>query len=321
MDTKDKIITFIRSNGPSLPTKIAKQLTENSLFVSAHLSELKEQGKIKISNIKVGGGSPLYYISGQEAMLQNFVDNLGEKEKQVYDLLLQKKVLRDIALVPVFRAAIRTIKDFAFPFTVNFKGQQEIFWRWYLFSNEDTEKATKELLGIKEEKPELQTPTGNEMEKKKEEKKPIEKKVEQQKEKIQEKTIEKKKEEKSGLIEEKKEEQKKPQMAKEEKKSDFHNEVLSYFNKKNIRVLEENILRKSSEIEFIVELPSPVGSLKYFVRAKSKRKINDGDLSSVFIQAQTKRLPALFLAKGDLTKKAQNMLETEFRGMRYNKLE
>ena len=124
METKDKILSFVRQHGPSLPTRISKELGDNSFFVSAHLSELKALGKIKISNVKVGGGSPLYYIPGQEEMLQNFSNNLGEKEKKVYDLLKQKKVLRDSELVPVFRAAVRSIKDYAVLLNVNFGGKQ-----------------------------------------------------------------------------------------------------------------------------------------------------------------------------------------------------
>ena len=310
MDTKEKILNYIRINGPSLPTSLAKKLEDNSFFISAHLSEMKELGKIKISNIKVGGGSPLYYIPGQEAQLENFSDNLGEKERKVYELLKERKILRDSSLVPVFRAAIRTIKDFTSPLTVNFKNEKVLFWKWKFFSNEEAGKLIRTKLGIKKEikKPESKP------EQKKPEIKKEEKKTEQPK--IEEKPLPKKEiaEEQKKLQEEQKREPKK-----EEPKTDFYQEVISYFNKNHIIIIEENIIRKT-EFDFIVEVPSPVGKLKYFVKAKSKKKLNEGDLSSVFVQSQTKRLPVLFLVKGDLTKKAQDMLETEFKGMRYNKI-
>jgi hypothetical protein len=305
MDAKEKIIGFIRINGPSLPTGIAKKIEEDSFFVSAHLSELKEMGKIKISNVKVGGGSPLYYLPGQEAQLQKFSDNLGEKEKKVYDLLSQKKILRDSSLVPVFRAAIRSIKDFAFPFTVNINGRKEIFWKWYTLANEEAGKLVRDLLGIKKE------------EKKEEKRKEV---TEEIKPGVKEEEINKETQTEDKKLAERPKEKQAKLGEKPKPKSNFEDELRQYFDKNKIKILEENIIRKNSDIDFIVEVPSSVGSLKYYVKAKSKKKINDGDLSTVFIQAQTKRLPALFLGKGDLTKKAEEMLESEFKGMKFNKI-
>jgi hypothetical protein len=154
MNLQDKILSYISINGPSVPNKISKHIEKDSFFTSAHLSELKEQGKLKISFLKIGGGSPLYFLPGQESKLKDFSDYLGEKEKKVFDLLNQKKVLRDSDLVPVFRAAIRSLKDFAFSFFVNYKGKKETFWKWYLISNKEAETIVKNLLGINTKKPE-----------------------------------------------------------------------------------------------------------------------------------------------------------------------
>ena len=313
MDTKEKILNYIRANGPSLPTTIAKKLEDNSFFISAHLSEMKDLGKIKISNIKIGGGSPLYYVPGQEPQLEKFSDNLGEKERKVYELLKEKKVLKDSSLVPVFRAAIRTIKDFAFPLSVNFKNEKVVFWKWKLLPNEEAEKIIRNILGKKKEEKKVQ-PEIKKLDKQekltiKQEEILPQKKVQPEEQKTPEKQIEKEEKfEKPGKTNEP-----------PKKESDFHEEVKKYFIDNNIKIIEENLIRKT-EADYVVELPSPVGTLKYFVKSKSKKKLNEGDLSSVFIQAQTKRLPALFLAKGDLTKKAEEMLESEFRGMKYKKI-
>ncbi|MCK5282292.1 MAG: hypothetical protein KAK00_02690 [Nanoarchaeota archaeon] len=304
MEAKEKILSFIRMHGPSLPIVISKHIGADTFFTSAHLSELKELGKIRISHLKIGGGSPLYFLHGQEDKLQNFFGDLGEKERKVYGLLKGKKVLRDSALVPVFRAAIRSIKDFAFPFTVNFKGKKEIFWKWYLLSNQGAEQILRDILGIrKEEKKEkIEEKTGERKEK--------------SVEKIEEKEVKREEQKKLEKQQVKGEEGKKPA----DIKGSFYGSVNQYFIQNRIRIVEENIIRKSSEIDFIVEVPSPLGDLRYYVKAKSKKKITDGDLSSVFINGQTKRLPVLFLAKGDLTKKAKEMLESEFRGMKFNKI-
>ena len=101
-DTKEKILQLIKEKGPILPVEITKHINSNILMASAHLSELSSNGKLKISNVKVGG-SPLYYLPGQETQLQKFADNLHEKEKRAYDLLLQKKILRQINLNMIFR--------------------------------------------------------------------------------------------------------------------------------------------------------------------------------------------------------------------------
>ena len=148
MDAREKILSFIQQNGPSVPTAIAKQLESNSFFASAYLSEIKEQGKIRISSLKLGG-SPLYYIPGQEEQLQRFADNLGEKEKRIYDMLNERKVLKDSTLVPVFRAAIRAIKDFAFGFSIN----NEIFWRWHSLPSNEAMELANQILGVKKEEP------------------------------------------------------------------------------------------------------------------------------------------------------------------------
>jgi len=145
-DNKEKILQFIKEKGPVLPIDIAKHINSNTLMASAHLSELSSNGKLRISSVKVGGGSPLYYLQGQESQLQRFADNLHEKEKRAYDLLSQKKVVKDNELEPVIRVALRAIKDYAVPLQVNFKGNSEIFWRWYLLTNKEAEELIKPLM-------------------------------------------------------------------------------------------------------------------------------------------------------------------------------
>jgi hypothetical protein len=395
-DARERIINFIKLHGPALPYEISKQIGGDTVFASAYLSELKENGKLKISNIKVGGGSPLYYLEGQEELLEKFSDNLGQKEKQVYQLLKEKKILRESTLVPVYRAAIRTIKDFAFALNVNINGQVEVFWKWHMVSNSEAESIIKLILNPNQEKKQEEPKKSNENTIEKEIKQnlqaqpseqkisdPIKKpesdpnmiknlpeatqitqhlpikadtrndsvskdnelKLKNELEKNIENEIPKKeipkaetkdkenKEQKKIKLEKKKITQEKltddnfgkdsaesDQPKKEAQTSPFYEEIMDYFSDGKIKIIEENIVRIASEIDFIVEVPSAVGNLKYFVKAKSKKKINEGDLSAVFIQAQSKRLPVLFISKGDLTGKAKEMLDTEFKGMRFNKI-
>jgi len=277
MDVKEQIMDFVKNKGPVLPVQIAKEIQSNILMASAHLSELVSDKKLKISYVKVGG-SPLYFFPGQEPKLQQYSNNLNEREKDVYNLLNQKKILRNTELEPAFRVAISQIKDYAVPLQVNHKGTTEIFWKWYLLPTAEAENLIREKIKLI---------------------KPTEKKIEEPKKII--KSLEKIKK-------------------REEPKDYFLNQINAYFNRNKIEVLEKTALRKNSELDFIIRLPSTVGKLTYFCKAKNKRKINDGDLSSAYIQSQSKKLPVLFLTKGDLTKKAKDMLEKEFRGMSIKKI-
>lgn len=84
--------------------------------------------------------------------------------------------------------------------------------------------------------------------------------------------------------------------------------------------METNIVKKSTELDFIIKIPSPVGPLRYFCKAKTKKKVTHADLSALYVQGETKKLPVLFLTKGELNKKAKGMLENEFKNMRVQQL-
>src|SRR3989338_3672885 len=149
MSTNEQILDLVKQKGPILPVQVSKHINDNILMTSARLSELLSSKKLKISSIKVGG-SPLYYVDGQEVKLQNYADNLGSKEKEAYNLLKEKKILRDSALEPAIRVALRIIKDFSIPLQVNYDNKTEIFWKWYLAQNTEVQEIIKEALSKKE---------------------------------------------------------------------------------------------------------------------------------------------------------------------------
>lgn len=277
---KEKIIQLIKQKGPVIPAQISKEIETNIMMASAYLSELSSDNLVKISNIKIGG-SPLYYLPGQEHKLQDFANNLHEKEKKSYDLLKQKKVLRDLKLDSVSRVTLRQIKDFAIPLKVDYKDNSEIFWKWYLLSNKEAEELIKIKLkpARKEVKP-IKKETTKPLKEEKKEIKPVKKEVE----------------------------------------DDFFNEIQQYFSRNKINILDKRIIRKNKDIEMLIEIPSSVGNLKYFCKAKNKKKVNDGELSSIYIQAQSRKLPVLFITKGEFTKKAKEMLEKEFKGLKVKQL-
>lgn len=140
---KGKIIEFMKNKGPSLPVPIAKEVDVNTLFVSAFLSELLAEKVIKMSNMRVGN-SPLYFLPGQEPLLENFSEHLKSKEKEAFELLKEKIFLKDEQQNPAIRVALRSIRDFAIPF----KKENEIYWRYFKNSEQEFNLKEEKELGI-----------------------------------------------------------------------------------------------------------------------------------------------------------------------------
>ena len=285
MEINERILAFIKEKGPILPVQASKEINETILMASARLSELLTAKHIKISNLKVGG-SPLYYSAGQEDQLQKFTDNLNGMEKKAYDLLLQNKILKDSEQEPAIRVALRQIKDFAIPLQVNYENKTEIFWKWYLIDIKEAEPLIKNQLSTKEE---------------------AQRQLEKPKEELRKET-------QQEFIKDTAKKIKKPV-----DRDLFLKEINNFFNKNKINILETDV-KKSSEIEFLVEVPMSIGNLKYFCKSKNKKKISDADLSSAIIQAQSKNLPLLFLTNGVLTKRSQEMLNNEFKNITLKKI-
>ena len=66
---KERMVSFLRMRGPTLPVHIAKDAGLTILFASAFLSELISDNRIKMSNMRIGS-SPLYFLQGQENLLE-----------------------------------------------------------------------------------------------------------------------------------------------------------------------------------------------------------------------------------------------------------
>jgi len=305
MDSKEKVIQTIRIRGPVIPAQISKVIGTDILIASAMLSELVSKNVLKISHVKFGS-TPLYYLPGQESRLQDFAKNLHEKEKRAYDLLMQKKILRDKITEPVVRVALRNIKDFAVPLQVKINDNVEIFWKWYLITNEEAAGTIKGMVKLdKPKEPKKEIKPAQETIIKKEQEKPREEQKEIKKEEVKERLPEK--EEKKTFVDKTAEDA-------------FLNEIKKFLEKNNIELVEEKIVKKKSDLDLVVEVPSAVGSLTYYCKAKSKKRISDSDLSSAFVQGQLKKLPVLFLIKGDLTKKAKEMLSKEFKNIKIKRI-
>ncbi len=287
-EAKEKILSFIRTKGPSLPMQIANELKQNSWISSAFLSELLSERILKISNLRIGG-SPLYLIPGQEKMLEKFHTFMNHKEKEAFTLLKENQILEDSKQEPSIRVALRSLKDFAIPLIIKNQNQEVLFWKYFSVDKQEAEKIIeKNLNNLIQKKPEK---IKEEIEK--EEPKEIIKEIKKEEEKSSQKMI-------PILLEDK---------AKSKiEESEFIQEVKNFLKKKNIEILEETEIKKK---EFLgkARINSEVGKINFLCVAKDKKTISDTDLTVSLQKSQSSKLPLLFISKGKLTKKAESYLE------------
>jgi hypothetical protein len=271
MEYRDKILALAQTS-PLLPTTVAKALATNSIMAGAMLSEMCSKGLLKTSALRVGG-SPLYIIPGKEEQLLNYLQSLNEKDRRTVLKLQEEKIIRQTEADPLTQVSLTQIKDFAKPLTVTYENKQETFWKW--FSIED--KEAEELIRTKLEG------------------KPIAKKPEQPKTPVEPpKPVEQK-----TLT---------PEKPAEKPTGDFWQQTQTFLTKNNIMLTEQTTIKKKLEFDLIIELPSPVGKLSYYCKARNKKKITEGDISAAYVQGQIKKLPVIYLTNGELTKQAKEVL-------------
>ncbi|MDP2628980.1 MAG: hypothetical protein Q8P15_03730 [Nanoarchaeota archaeon] len=285
-DFKERIISIIKRRGPSLPVHIAKEISLSILFTSAFLSELIAEKEIKISEMRVGN-SPVYYIEGQEPNLEKFSQYLGSKEKEAFNLLRQRRFLRDKELEPAIRVALREIRDFA----IAFKKDEEIFWRYYTVHEsefiEEKQTPPQKQPEVKETAPE---PT-KEIEEEKEtiSKKPKPKKTRELN--IFEKPI-KKKEEKTT----------KKKVSKKQNET-FFNKVKEILSKRSIEISDIVSFNKN---ELILRVKD--NNKEELVIAYNKKRITEEDLIKASKKASELNFSYTILSLGEIPRKLKDLL-------------
>ncbi|HLC85916.1 MAG TPA: hypothetical protein VJG30_01360 [Candidatus Nanoarchaeia archaeon] len=337
-DQRDEVIKFVTLNGPILPVQLAKYLNTNILFASAMLSELVENKKLKISHASIGG-SPLYYISGQEAKLDNrLAESIGGREKQAYELIRDNKILREKDLEPWQRVAIKSLKDFAASISVIAKENNEVFWKYHLVNDEEAKQIITETISslYPEETEKQETNVANSpqtvqtierIEEKIQEPPKIEVTEEKQEENVTQQELVKEvvkslREEllkdikPKHLNQEKIPRQETKDEIKEIKKPDgkFYEKVSSLLKENEAEIIKEEMIKKDKEIDFIVNINTKLGKLRYYVKAKNKASINESDISMAFAEGQLKKLPTILVVNGKINKKAINLVNTKLQG-------
>ena len=349
MRDQEKILYFLKVVGPTIPSKVAKNINTEILLASAHLSDLAAQGKVKISNLKIGGGSPLYYLPGQEEQLFHFAaGNLNPKDYQVLEILKQQKIMRENSLDLLSRVAIRSLKDFAIPLHVTIGGNKELFWKWHLLSDEEASASIKQMLMVREQTAPFQVPedpggqqslpqalppslTSEQLSSEEGlrsenvsgsqnmpasalgQEELSDETAQQQEiaEELQEKIEKVLSQNKSNSPRVKRARRPKQEGAPEKIQDNFLPSAETFLANKNILIQEREIVRRNAEVNLVIKVPSAVGAVTYFCKAKKKIKCDEGDVSAAYMEAQIKKLPLLFIYTHELTKKAQEMLATD----------
>ncbi len=273
MQIKEKIISLLRMNGPSLPVHIAKGTGLSILFASAFLSELFYEKKIRISDMKVGN-SPLYLLPGQEPQLERFFQYLKSKEKEAFLLLKERKFLKDSEQQPAIRVALREIKDFAIPF----QREEEIYWKYFTIPEEEFSKKEKPVvLEIKEE--------------------------------IQEEPEEEAKEDLNIFDEEEKEtkrpEKKKILRKRSNKKHDeqFFNKIKEFLSEKNIEITDIQSFNKNDLVLKIKD-----NHKEKLLIAYNKKRIISSDLMKAYKKSLEANLPYMILSLGEPAKNLKELI-------------
>lgn len=293
-EAHNKIVDVLKNRGPSLPIQIAKNVGLSSLFVSAFLSELTNQKQIKVSHLKVGG-SPLYFLEGQEEQLEPYYKYLHPKEAEAFLLLKKKKVLKDEEQEPSIRVALRSIRDFA----VGFKQGEEIYWRYFLVSDlEVNDILVPKKIVVKKEIKKVERPKiekGRRLLEKDTGKRNTEKEVKpikQEQKKIFQNPLAVKTE--------------KPK--KEKPKSDFVLKVIDFVERNGFKMIEERDY-KAKEYNCLVQIKSELGLITFLTQAKDKKNVTKLDFEKLLSVAQSIPLPAFMLYSGQISKNAIDYLE------------
>src|SRR3989344_3704595 len=299
-----KILRFLSEQGPSLPMVIAKRIGISSLFASAFLSELVGERKVRISNLKVGG-SPLYYLEGQEERLGEFSEYLHPKELEIFLLLKKSGVLRDSDQDAAGRVALRSLKDFA----VGFTNDDEIYWKYIGLTDETVRQlfappapavvvapiaVVEKVSGVNEAEPLAvgESVVIQEIVQKKVRSSSAKKVVPQ---KLEQVTFE------NTLVYD--------EQKKEKPRSVFVEKIVKVISEKGITIIEE-LAHKTKEYTCIVEIRSELGPIKFLTQAKDKKTISESDLRKLLSEGQKIPLPVLVLYTGEISKKGKELLES-----------
>lgn len=346
---REAVVRILKLHGPLLPLEIRKYLgTGDSTLIGATLSELAHHGRVAISKVK-RGGSPFYYDPQNPASLEKVWQDLGEKERRAFQLLKERRVINPDEVDPLTRVCLANIPDYAKPMKVAHEGQDLLFYRYFLVSEQEGQQRAHALLSpaaapvpaaavapvpssasssvsspapatASAPTPVARTPpvTPPAAPRQQPVLQPAPRHLPAEQQQTLERPVPVPRDHKAASPP-KATVQQTPE-AKPVKNAvvaddEFLKRIVQFCDAKGLVILEHIIVRKKAEVDLVLQVPTPVGTVEYFCKAKSKRKSNDGDVAGALLAAQQRRLPAIYLTTGEVTKKAKELTQTQLKGV------
>lgn len=314
MIDKEQVLQMVKMKGFVVPSDLVRQFHSDTFIMGAVLSDLVHDKKLGVSTVKIGG-SPVYYPPESKEKLLDLVKYLNEKDKATFALLQKQKVLSDTEQTPLVRVSLRALKDYAKPIEVTANSQTKLFWKWYLATDEEVHETIKALLLQQSpaipslpqqpvmEKPAVPAPLQETTPKKKTPKIKPERQVRLAKpvETLVPIALAAPVAAVAPL----------PQ----EPLDPFALTIQQFLQQKGISLINYHLLKKG-EGEGLIDIPTPVGSVRYFFRAKQKKKCTEGDVATTYLAAQMKKYPALLLTSGEIPKKVTQRLMEDYPNMK-----
>ncbi len=304
--TAEEVFDIVKRHGPIIANKIKQLLQQpDATMINVYLSTLKHEQKIRFTHLQLGTSMFAYTIEQREK-LEQLIQHLNEKDRRTAQLLQEKRILRAQEQDPLTRVSLSQIKDFATPLRVETKQGEELFYKYYLVSPEEAQKKIREILTGKTTEEQIRPMRQQELAEiqKSAQETEGEKDVTQTISENNKHTKKQETKEKPALVTDQARLETQPD-------SEFSSEIKTYCKENNIRIQKITEVRRNSELDIIGLIPTAIGLVTFFIKAKNKKQSNDGDLASAILQAKKHFLPAIYLTTGKVTQKAQEAEELQ----------
>ncbi len=91
-----------------------------------------------------------------------------------------------------------------------------------------------------------------------------------------------------------------------EPKENLYKKTIEILKQKNIEILYQNSQAK----ELKINIPTPLGSFKYLIVIKNKKRINEGDLSLIYSKSIETKMPIILVTNGKISKPAEQFMKS-----------
>ncbi len=314
----EEILNFIRRNGPATPIDIAQKLGANSIIVTAVLVDAVSQNRLMRSKKKVGSMKYYFYPDQLTLLQKRIADALTPQDKEILQKLMKENVVGEFELRPDEANLLSNLEDLVGGFMLDYNGNPIRCWYSPGLQEQKAREtamsklsarfgAVKEAAAVKtqDEKIIAQLEAMKKPEVQVKQIQTAEKKV---KPKAEKKTAVKKKKEGAGEISAK---------SLDDETNEFRNIVYTWLEKNNIDVESEKILKSGKEIELTAKVPNPFGKQTYVVRVLNagKKPASQHDVSSIGMDAVSRRTPVIIISASGFAKNAKKYWEKELQDL------